>query len=157
MRRIFGIVAAIAMVAALASVANAALGDYSSGEGLWSRSSNDRGEAGTRTNAEVTWEATGGVAATDGEFDLREQDGSGFHAQVVCLEVNGNEAILGLVADDGSFEGEAYAEDNNNGSGGDRNPDDLFTLQEDGEADCDDDDDGDDPIYGDIFNVDSGA
>jgi hypothetical protein len=151
--------AAVGGLLLVPAAASAGTGDYSSGQGLWSSSSNSPGQAGDRANFSVGWEAFEGALA-DGQFDIRnQQTGEGFHARVVCLEVAGNVALFGLVADDGT-EYEAYAEDNTNGSGGLRpGAQDRFHLEPE-DANCEDSDDDSDqakPIYGDVFNHDSGA
>jgi hypothetical protein len=158
LRRWIGVTAAAGLLLVPAA-ANAGAGDYSSGEGLWSSSTNQPGQAGDRQNFSVGWEAFD-AAVPDGEFDIRnQQTGEGFHAEIVCLEVQGNVAIFGLVADDGT-QYEAYAEDNTNGSGGFRpGTQDRFHLEPE-DANCEDADDDSDqakPIYGDVFNYDSGV
>jgi hypothetical protein len=163
MRRTLFTLTIVGMLA-IPTMAFAGTGDSSRGQGLWSPSGNTGGQAGQRTGFQASWEALGaglGDEAT-GQFDLRsQQDGSGFHALVVCLAFGDNgEAIIGLESTQGqAYEGEAYALDRQKGNGGGRpGSGDKFVLDEypgsgDGDADCEDDNDATDSIYGDIFNV----
>jgi hypothetical protein len=164
MRRtvVFISLAIVAMLVA-PTVAQAQIGDRSTGQGLWAPAGNGPGQAGSRGNFQVTWEAIGTLIGSSGEgqFDIRNQvDGSGFHARVVCLTFGDDgEAIIGLESTQGqTYEGEAYALDNGRGNGGGAPGADRFFLDDypgdgDGNANCDDDRDARDPIYGEIFNV----
>jgi hypothetical protein len=154
--------AVVAMIVA-PTVAVAEVGDRSTGQGLWAPGGNGPGQAGSRANFQVAWEAIGTLIGSSGEgqFDIRNQvNGSGFHARVVCLEFGNNgEAIIGLVSTQGqTYVGEAYALDNGRGNGGGAPGADRFLLDDypgngDGTAECDDDENARDPIYGEIFNV----
>lgn len=153
-------VVAAAVVVALAPTAGAqGSGDYSSGQGIWQDDSGDKS---------VGWEIVGNEATgdADGEFDLRTQgSGGGFHADVICINVTGNEAFFELDTDgDGDAEFEVYAVDNVNGNGGSQGGDTFGLKEEDDDGgvtslfqdqDCEEDRDNDeDPIRGDIFNID---
>lgn len=155
-----------ALIAGLILVLTAAIayaqgtGDYSSGEGIWHDDSGDKS---------VGWEVVGNEATgeADGEFDLRQNGtGDGFHADIVCIRVEGNEAFFELNTDDDAAEEfEVYAVDNVNGNGGPRDGDTFGLKPEDTvestpltDEDCEEDRNNDeDPIDGDIFNIDGDA
>ena len=159
-RRLVYIGAAVAIIVVPVAASSAGVGDRSSGQGYWSGNNNNPGQPGTTTGGSIGYEALGTLpdavgSQGEGQFDFRRQDGSGFHARVTCLRVEGNEAFIGLLATDGSM-WEAYAQDNNNGSGNRPGAQDLFNLIE-SDNDCDDDArDGASRVFGDIDNVDGG-
>ncbi len=90
--------------------------------------------------------------------------GEGFHADIICINVEGNEAFFELDVDgDGDAEYEVYAVDNVRGNGGPRGGDTFGLKEEDDDPtgtglfdeDCEKDRDNDeDSIQGDIFNID---
>lgn len=159
MHRVLRIVAVIAVLAVLPSGASAqGTGDYSSGQGIWQDESGDKS---------IGYEVVGNEASgdADGEFDLRSRTGDGFHADVICIRVEGNEAFLELDTNgDGDAEYEVYAVDNVAGNGGPRSGDTFGLKEEDDESnlgqlfqdeDCEEDRDNDqDNIRGDVFNID---
>jgi hypothetical protein len=156
-RKFLVAVSAALLLGALSVVASAqGTGDYSSGQGIWRDDSGDKS---------VGWEVVGNEATgeADGEFDLRSRgSGEGFHADVICINVDGNEAFLELDEDgDGVAEFEVYAVDNIRGNGGPRGGDTFGLKEEDDlllDMDCEEDRNNDeDPVWGDIFNIDADA
>jgi hypothetical protein len=146
----FTIALALALAALPMSVSAQGTGDYSSGQGIWQSEDGDRS---------VGWEIVGNeeTGDADGEFDVRSRDGSfDFHADVICIRVEDNEAFLELDTNaDGDAEYEVYAVDNGGTQSGDtfglKEEDDFFLTDEDCEEDRDNDEDS---IRGNIFNID---
>lgn len=154
-----------------ASPGGAGTNDYSSGFGFWQ--SSERAEQGSIGYEAIGTDPTGTTVTAEGEFDYRQAtrsgQGGGFHAQVVCLNVDGdsdgeNDAIIGLVVEESNAaefsQGdtlEAKAVDNGDGRG------DEFDLREANgstpltpEPDCEDDEFDTDPIRGNIVVEDGG-
>lgn len=156
MKRLRWLVPVIAAAALFtAGGARAQAGDYASGEGFWQGS-------GTFAPGGIGFEGIDGPgfgAEGEGEFDYRNIRGKGFHARVVCVDIEGNSGFLGLVEEraDGTRgkSYDAYVEDNGPGSGG--RTVDRFNMAE-GDPDCDDDNNlrgSATAVRGDIFVVDS--
>jgi len=90
-------------------------GDYASGSGFWQADDPDDPGPGS-----VGFQATQFIAADD-EFSYRRQgDGRGFHAEPLCVSVQGNEAWMILAVQSSNLPGvdpfntvfAAYAADN---------------------------------------------
>jgi hypothetical protein len=145
---------------------NAASSDYSSGFGFLNDPEN-RGSVGY----ELIGLVPGGVGTSpaQGEFDFRRAtqagQGRGFHANGVCINADGDEAVLGLQVEtstDPAYEVgeflEAVALDVVDGNGGSQNGD-MFNMDPsstEDEADCETDQEPTSPIRGDIVVEDGG-
>lgn len=140
--------------------------DHSSGFGFWQAGDGDEqpGSVGFEANANTPDSPLETQSPAQGEFDYRAQGtGEGFHADVVCIDAEGNEALIGLVVTQSTdadtpvgMQLEAQVVDNQDGNGGARGSGDTFDLEE-GDADCDGEEEFDpDPIRGDIVVEDGG-
>jgi len=155
------IVLCLAGLVVTAGAAFAGAGDYASGEGFWHGNSEFRpGGIGFEGIDEL---ANPGSTEGEGEFDYRNMRGQGFHARVVCVEVNADqEAFLGLVSQQSTSEVayKAYAKDNGQGSGTTKDLFNMRKLDDTESVNCSDEQDLRDeasPVEGNIFVFDSGA
>ena len=81
--------AAIFLLVPAVSIAQAPTGDFASGSGLWNAD-----DPGDLAPGSIGFEAKQ-AAGSENEFDYRRQsDGKGFHAQVVCIEVDANNQVF---------------------------------------------------------------
>jgi hypothetical protein len=168
MRRILGLLVAALFVLGLvttpATAQNAGTNDYSSGFGFLDDPEN-RGSVGYELIALTPVSSS----PAQGQFDFRratrDGQGIGFHALGVCIDAEGDEAVLGLQVDESTDpayeEGEfleAVALDASDGNGGARNGD-KFNMDEEStteEADCETDQEPTSNIRGDIVVQDGG-
>ena len=115
---------AILLTPALAAAQERLEFDYASGNGFWAAGLDDLGPGS------IGFQATFPGIAADDEFNYRRQsDGRGFHAEPLCVSVQGNEAWMTLVVQESNLPSVnrgavfvAYLADNGNGQN------DLFDL-----------------------------
>ncbi|MGH2812681.1 MAG: hypothetical protein ACRDI1_08225 [Actinomycetota bacterium] len=158
-------VMALALAVGALGWAQAPTGDYASGFGFWSGSSDGEGPQGPGS---VEFEAIGTLPETglaQGEFDYREAtrngEGKGFHANVFCINIDENNGWVGLTVETSTTPtvnpGDvliAYVEDNGDGRG------DLFDLDEadtQEAMECDSDDEDPTALRGNIYVADNGG
>jgi len=155
------IVLCLAGLVVTAGVAFGAAGDYASGEGFWQ--GNDQFRPGGIGFEGIDDLTNPGSEEGEGEFDYRDVRGQGFHARIVCVDINSDrEGFLGLVSQQssGDVAYKAYVDDNGNGSGTTFDRFNMRRLSSTESPNCSDEQDlrtNATRVDGDIFVFDSGT